>query len=236
MKFFGIDKDSRRVVVYLSSLFVARGKALDFRGQARSYEGITVPIEEFSIGAALPKAFKIDPFDNIPPIIRRNLQKKWSFFKPTSIDVNASPFREADIDFSTRSIITLGSHGYNLVTDYCTAHGLTQLHITHDGTAITIVEGRHQGEVIRPASSRHDIAILEKLIDSSQDQTTLIIAAGLGVIGTMGAVRYLIDNWEALYKSCGDNPFGLVLQFGPVDAAPLVEVLKGNVIRRLPED
>lgn len=236
IELLGVDEESRRVVVYLSSLFVPKGAAIDFQGQPRSYQGITVPIEEFSASAALPKAFDFDPFENIPPILRERFESKWSFFQPVSIDVNASPMQEADIDFGTRSIIALGSHGYNHVVYYCIHHGLSTLHITQNGTAIEIAKGKHKGEIITPASPSHDIAKLEKVVDDSRANTSILIAAGLGVIGTMGAVNYLIDHWHELHHSYGDKPFALVLQFGPAGQLSFEDLMKGSVIRRLPDD
>lgn len=235
MKVLGVDTDSRRVIVYLSSLFVPRWNAIGFDGQTRSYEGITIPIEELSISSPLAKALTVDAFENIPPIIRRLLQQKSSVFRPITVDTNASPMRQNDIDFSTRSIITVGSQGYNVVTNYCVSRNLCQMQITQNGSVIEIVKGKHQGEVIRRASNQHDIAILEKIVDHTRNDTGIIIAAGLDVIGTMGAVRYLIDHWQELHKTYGDKEFALALQFGPVGTMRLEEVLKGSVIRRLPE-
>lgn len=236
VRLLGIDNEARRVVLYLSSLFVPKGCALDFRGQARSYEGITIPTEEFSAGVALARLLRIDPFENLPPILRRPLEKRFSFFKPVQIDVNASPMREADIDFSTHSIITLGSHGYNIVSDYCSRHSLAQLAITGNGTEIRIVQGKHSGEVITTPSPQHDIAMLEKVVDQSRSNTTIVVAAGLGVIGTMGAANYLLANWQKLESQYGQREFALVLQFGPIGGEPLAEVLRGTVVRTLPEE
>ena len=235
LRFLGLDKESRRVIVYLSSLLIPRGCAVGFDGQPRSYQGITIPIEELSVSALLSKALRIDAFENIPPAIRKPLQKRSAIFRPITVDVNASPMQENDIDFSTRSIITVGSQGYNVVTNYCVDHNLSQLQITHNGNAIQIVQGRHRGETIRRPSNQHDIAILEKLVDRTRNDTTIIVGAGLAVLGTMGAIHYLIDHWQELEKLYGDREFALVLQFGPTETQSFEEALKGTVIRRLPE-
>jgi hypothetical protein len=235
LNFLGVDKNSRRIIIYLSSLFIPRGNAVGFDGGVRSYQGITIPIEEFGISLPLAKSLGIDAFDNIPPILRKPLQEKNTFLRPISIDINASPMKEGDIDFSTRSLITVGSQGYNIVTNYCISHNLCKLQIGQNGTAIEIKKGKQIGEIINRASVNHDIAILEKLVDQSHGNTTIIIAAGLGVIGTMGAIQYMIDNWEKLYKTYQDDEFALVLQFGPAGTMSLNDLLKGEVIRRLPE-
>jgi hypothetical protein len=235
IRLLGIDGQQRRVILYLSSLLIPRGHAIDFRGQARSYEGIAIPTEEFSAGVALSRLLPSDPFENLPPVARRPLEKRLPFFRKVQIDVNASPMRDPDIDFSTRSIITLGSHGYNIVSDYCSRNNLARLAITGDGTQITILQGDHSGEVIRPSSPQHDIAILEKIVDHSRGNTTIVVGAGLGVIGTMGAANYLLTNWETLHKKYGKREFALVLQFGPTNTLPLAEVLKGSIVRALPQ-
>ncbi len=233
-KLLGVQGDARQTIVYLSSLFVPRGGSLGFDGHPRSYEGLTIPSEELTMIARLAKALSVDPFRNIPPILREPLQQKWRFFRPGSINATASPRTEAEIDFSTRSIITVGSQAYNTMTHHCLAHNLVQLQISHNGTAITIARGRNAGEVVHPSTQQHDIGILEKVIDRSSQNTSVVIAAGLGVYGTMGALQYLIDHWQEIYKKYGDREFALLLQFGPATTQSFKEMLKGTVIRELP--
>lgn len=228
MRLLGIDNRQRRVIIYLSSLFIPRGCAIDFHGNARSYEGITVPIEEFSASAAIPRILRIDPFENIPSIIRNQLKQRSHYFKAIQFDINASPMRVSDIDFRTKAILTLGSHGYNIVTDYCVTNNLSHLRIINNGTAIQVAKGKNAGEVIRPASNKYDIATLEKLIDETRDDTSIIIAAGLGVIGTMGAINYLLDHWKDLNKAYDDREFALVLQFGPVNSMSFEDFNEGE--------
>jgi len=236
LKFLGVDNEQRRIIVYLSSLLIPRGCALGFDGKPRSYQGITVPIEELSISYPLTKSLSIDAFENMPPIVRRPLQDRFAFFKRITIDTNASPMKESDIDFKTRSIITVGSHAYNIVTNYCLNRNLCQMHITNNGTVIEIMKGRYKGEIIQRPTESHDIAILERLVDTTQKGTTIFIGAGLGVLGTMGSVHYLINHWEELHKTYGERDFALALQFGPIGSQPLEELLKGSVIRRLPDN
>lgn len=236
LKFIGVDNNQRRIIVYLSSLLIPRGSALGFDGKPRSYQGITIPIEELSISYPLTKSLAIDIFENVPPFIRNPLKDRFALFRRISLDTNASPMNEKDIDFSTGSIITVGSQGYNIVTNYCVSRNLCHMQITQNGTVIEIMKGRNKGEIIERPSNKHDIAILERLVDHSQQSTTIIIGAGLGVIGTMGAIQYLIDNWEELHKMYSEKDFALALQFGPIGSQPMEELLKGSVVRRLPEN
>lgn len=233
--FLGVDKNLRQVVIYLSSLRISPGNAIGFDGLPRSYHGIAIPTEELNIGSRLAKELTIDAFEYIPPIVRKSLQEKYAFFRPLTIRIEASPMRNNDVDFSTHSIITAGSQGYNIVTNYCISQNLAQLCITQNGTVIEIVKGKDKGEVIRRASVQHDIAILEKVIDHTRNNTVIIIAAGLGVLGTMGAVQYITDHWQDLYKTYGKGEFALALQFTAANTNSLNDALKGSVIRRIPE-
>ncbi len=234
-RFLGVDQSARQTIVYLSSLLIPPFHSVGFDGQPRSYQGLAVPIGELNIGSRLGKELDIDAFKNLPPIIRNSLQTKYAFFRPLTLNFRASPMNEAEIDFSTRSMITTGSQGYNVMTYYCVAHNLPQLQICNNGSAIQVMKGRNIGEIIRPPSAQHDIAILERLIDHTHDDATIIIAAGLGVIGTVGAVHFLIDHWIDEDKKYQGREFALVLQFGPVGNISESDLLKGSVIRRFPE-
>jgi len=229
--FLGVDKKSRQVVIYLSSLFIPPGHAFGFDGLPRSYQGIAIPTGELNISSRLSKELTIEAFEYIPPVVRKALQEKYAFFRPLKIRIEASPMRDPDIDFSGRSIITAGSQGYNIVTNYCIGQNLTQLCITQNGTVIEIVKGKDKGEIIRRASNQHDIAILEKLVDHTRNDTAIIIAAGLGVLGT---IQYFIDHWQELYKTYGKREFALALQFG-IANRKFDDALQGSVIRRIPE-
>ncbi len=235
LDFLGVEKNSRQVVIYLSSLRIPPGNAVGFDGLPRSYQGIAIPTWELNICSRLAKELTIDAFKYIPPVVRKSLQEKYAFFRPLTIRIEASPMQNGDIDFFTRSIITAGSQGYNIVTNYCISQNLAQMRIAQNGTVIEIAKGKDKGEVIRRASNHHDIAILEKVIDHTRNDTVLIIAAGLGVLGTMGAVQYLIDHWQDLYKTYGKQEFALALQFTTANRNSLNDALQGSVIRRVPE-
>jgi hypothetical protein len=45
----------------------------------------------------------------------------------------------------------------------------------------------------------------------------------------------LIDHWQELDKTYRNGEFALVLQFGPVGKRSFEDILKGTVIRRIPE-
>ena len=88
-------------------------------------------------------------FSPVDHILKSCTLGKYAFFRPLKIRIEASPMRDGDIDFSTHSIITAGSQGYNIVTNYCISQNLTQLCITQNGTVIEIAKGKDKGEIIR---------------------------------------------------------------------------------------
>jgi hypothetical protein len=117
LKFLTPDKTSKRIVIYLSSLFVPSGGSTGFDGLPRSYQGISIPIGELNVGFRLAQALTIDAFEYIPLVIRKSLQEKFTIFRPLMARIDASPMQNNGIDFSTRSIIAVGSQGYNFVTN-----------------------------------------------------------------------------------------------------------------------
>jgi hypothetical protein len=235
-RFFGIKKESQDIDVYLSSLFIPQYTSTGFDGRPRSYQGPAIPIGELGIIASLASALKLSGFDNIPAFIRDMLAKVNKNFQPLNINPKASPLKETEINFRSGStIITVGSQGYNIVTNYCVDNNLSQMQIVENGTAIQIMKGKRQGEIVRPVSDKHDIAILEKLTERTRDNTTIFIAAGLGVLGTMGTIQYLVDKWEKLASEYPDD-FAFILQFGPIDRFSFEECLhEGERIRQIPD-
>jgi len=79
--FLCIDKKSKQVVIYLSSLLVPPGNAIGFDGLPRSYQGIAIPTGELNISSRLSKELTIDAFEYIPPVVRKYLQEKHDFFR-----------------------------------------------------------------------------------------------------------------------------------------------------------
>ena len=47
-EFFGVTQDNQRLLVYLSTLFVASGGSADFRGTRRTFQGPAIPDVELT--------------------------------------------------------------------------------------------------------------------------------------------------------------------------------------------
>ncbi len=121
-------------------------------------------------------------------------------------------------------MLTVGSRYYNAAGDLYASTGDPFLEmeqqIGSQEMVIRVRKGRRKGDEFkqRPNSS-DDLAIVEKLFDDA-DKTTIFIAAGLGVVGTRGAVQYLVDNWARLHKEFGTEPFAVCLRFQEVAGDP----------------
>jgi pimeloyl-ACP methyl ester carboxylesterase len=56
-----------------------------------------------------------------------------------------------------------------------------------------------------------DYAMVQRL---KWKQFDIFVLAGLGPVGTKGAAYFMNENWCRLYRTYGDQPFGVVLRFG----------------------
>ena len=83
-----------------------------------------------------------------------------------------------------------------------------------------VIKGPREGDVFeRRPNHIDDLSIVEKLHDEAHE-TTIFIAAGLGVVGTLGAVYYLVKNWSKLLDDFGAEPFAMCLRFQDVADDP----------------
>ena len=229
-RFFGLRKDKQKLVVYLSTLLIEPGGSKDFRRIPRSYFGAATPNYELTVISTLTALFYHPSLRNLPQFLLSWLARRhWAFgiITPTFA---ASPL-EQNWDFE--NFILVGSSGYNSVTDYYEQRGKTYLRIIDNGKAIQISRGEYKGEEIRPPNLKDfDLAILEKTFDNDHD-TTVFIAAGLGINGTRGAIEYLVENWELLLKKYKEKEFALCIRFPSILADPY-GFSKPSVIRQLP--
>lgn len=214
IQFFGISRGKQILFVYLSTIFVPQFTSRDFRGQVRSFSGPATPSAELAAITPVTKLFEDAFLDNLPKSIRAWLSNSvhWSF-SPIPITVLPSP-EHAD-QIQQGAIFTIGSEAYNSVTDLYTRSCSPILRIQQVGMSMSIkvTQGARSGEVFESrVNSEDDLAIVEKLCDNST-HTTIFIAAGLGVVGTVGAVYFIANNWVELSKEFGVRPFAVCLRF-----------------------
>jgi hypothetical protein len=232
-RFFGVSSSCPRLRVYFSRLNIPRGGSVDAQGVARNYSGAAIPEYEFAVVETLLRPFLALAPRRVPRSILKKMES-WGLFKRPEIVFGASPLRDQDIEFV--NLILIGSQGYNVVTEYYLTRGnpYLTLDLSPSNPAVVIRRGRNTGERIPPKNdvAVYDIAILVKIRDAEHD-TTVFIGAGMGVNGTRGAIEYLMNRWEELHKTYGDQEFGLCLRFPPVTEDPQ-GFRKPVVLRRLP--
>lgn len=222
-RFLGITKESPRLVVYLSTVFVRPFGSEDFRGQARSFAGPSTPAAELGTIEPLAALFN-DPFlDGLPERLRAWLGERvhWSFQKISPVFLS-SPHDRNEVERG--NIITVGSQYYNSAGDLYTEtfHPILKMEQVNLGMVIRATQGQRQGDLFQQrAGQDDDLAIVEKLHDAAT-QGTIFFAAGLGVVGTIGAVLFIVHTWERLYRDFGTAPFAICLRFQDIQRDPNV--------------
>jgi len=203
-RFFGQDR-APKLIIYLSTLWIPQFSSVDPDGVPRSFKGPALPTGELSAVADISRMFETEKL-NIPRRIRPFVDSLWPL-KPVTLIFSPSPRQEKDIEFE--NIIAVGSFAYNTASRYYQRHGNPYLKIQDGVQGILIDKGPRKGEVIAPTS---DLAILERMIDETWNRV-IFHCAGLGVNGTLGAVRYLSNHWEEMYNRYGrDGAFAYVME------------------------
>jgi len=219
--FLGIGQGRPSFTVYLSTVFVRPGGSVDFRGASRTFMGPAIPSAELSVVEPISRLFHEPVLDGLPNAVRRGLGERvhWSFQRiaPT---FSASPQDRNRVE--PGNILTIGSQYYNSAGDLYTETCSPILKMEQRGNSmiIRVQRGPRSGDTFeqRPGQM-DDLAIVEKLKDTPT-ASTIFIAAGLGVVGTMGATQFIADNWEKLKQDFGNKQFAVCLRFQNVADDP----------------
>jgi hypothetical protein len=201
--FFGISKKNNKLKVYLSSLFIQLGGAVDSNNSPRSYMGIALPDKEFRGAFAILDTFKLNILEDF---VSRLLKKV--ILLSTEIEILPAPRQQKDIVFD--NIISVGGPAFNEVTKYYLNNNDAYFRFVDDNRSIEINRGGQKGQLIEAASN--DVGFVLKLYDSNY-KIVVFITAGLGTNGTRGALKYLFDNWEELKGKSNNKDFGVCLSF-----------------------
>ena len=244
--FFNLSKNNKMLVAYLSSLIVQRGHAKNYRGEVRSYEGITIPGEEFQIIQWVNDLFSYPEDRLVPRPVLAWLERIGWYVAPILV-YSQSPLQEKEVEESeARTMICVGSEGYNAATAYFTGKAVTWLNLSADSPdprtwSVRVLKGRRKGETISVFELREglrpvemDLAILERINDRERG-VIAFLAHGWGVNGTRGAVRYLVEHWQELHAKHGTGEFALCLQFPTVAEDPQGYLAKPRILLELPE-
>lgn len=217
IKFFGVTREHQIPIVYFSTVFVTRFGSKDFKGEPRSFFWPAIPDAELRVIQPLSRIFESSTLNNLPAWIRVWLSNSvhWSFSQ-IQPELLSSPENTRDVR-QGGCIITVGSQYYNSAGTLF-AETLSPLLQMDASSGISVVHGANAGEEFH-FETNGDIAIVEKLYDRATD-TTGFILAGMGIIGTIGAVHYLFTNWHELYQRFDDQPFAICLRFANTNNDP----------------
>jgi hypothetical protein len=235
-EFFGVTKDRPQILVYLSTVFVILGGSIDFRGTPRTFAGPAVPAAELSTIEPVSRLFNDPSLDSLPSAFRKWLGDKvhWSF-RPITPVFSSSPDNRNQV--AQGNIITVGSQYYNSAGDLYTetCNPILKVIPNGQGMIIQVKKGPRTGDIFQPRQGyADDLAIVERLRDNPT-RSNVFIAAGLGVIGTMGAVHFIVNNWAKLANDFGIEPFAICLRFQDVDKDPNA-VMKPVELSRFSKD
>jgi hypothetical protein len=235
LRFFGLKKNRPRLRVYLSNLYVLAGGAKDFRGERRRYEGSAVSEPELGVIDQLSRLLAHSILDQLG-IVREWLGERYWIFRKPELVFQLSPLDPDEIQFD--SIISVGSSGYNSVTDYYQNEYNPTMILDHEAAndpnrCIVINYGERRGQFI-PIAPGRDMGVLAKVYDCHHD-TVVFIGAGFNVNGSLGAIRYLIDHWQELAKSYQDVVSWAVCLDFPHPNYDAQGYLRPTVVTRVPE-
>lgn len=216
-QFFGITKENPNLTVYLSTVFVQNGGSVDFRGVPRTFTGPAIPSAELSTIEPLSRLFNDPLLDGLPKPLREWLSEKvhWSFQSISPVFTSSPQDRN---HVAHTNIFTVGSQYYNSAADIFTETCNPILKMVQVGqrTIVRVSRGAREGDTFeqRPQQS-DDLAIVEKIFDEANNRF-VFFAAGLGVIGTIGAVHFTAKNWSKLMDDFDTKPFAICLRFQDV--------------------
>lgn len=232
LRFFGVTQAKPSLRIYASNLDIVPGGARDFRGTPRSYQGSAIPEYEFLAVEPVARLFHSRLLENIPAEWRERLERRFWYLHDVQPILTVSPMNEQDIEFD--NLISLGSSGYNVVTDYYERHHKMKIHfdLSDTKTPFKIRDGRRKGEGF-PLTQGVDMSILEKIRDVSHG-TVVFISAGWDINGTRGGLQFLVNNWERLRRAFGDEEFAVCLHF-PHRSVDPEGYKKPRVVLSIPE-
>jgi hypothetical protein len=201
LRFWGIP-DSRKIRVYLSHLRIVQGGALDASGSARSYQGSVVTQMESQMGELLKSLF-------VAPLPGGAAQPNWIqalLFVGADVEVHPAPLDAAQID-QEATVVSLGSPGYNTVSEAIETNCNSPVRFVNGNTAIQlpgnlIITNQWQGVVVRLLSG----------------DRYWFYAAGLSEAGTAAAAYHLAKSWRHLDRRYRQSPsFYVAVEFAASD-------------------
>jgi hypothetical protein len=201
IKFFGIA-DSKRLVIYISSLRIVSRGSIGVDNIPRSYTGPAVVYNEQYIASKFKERFNylIPSLSDSPSFLSKIL------FSDITIVIVPSPLNINEVE-AISSIVTLGSPGYNFVSSMIEDNEKSAIKFIQDNRAIQITS-------IPNITNGANGFIQRLVINNDNKKRSLFYVGGLTELGTVGAANYLVFNWKTLRRKYNDNEsFVIVLRF-----------------------
>lgn len=204
LDFFNV-RHSRAICLYLSNLSIPPGGSFGVDGVPRSYSGSTIPLYEVHLVPGFQRLFNllIPGIEALPGFLKSLL---WS---DVEINVLASPANQNEVNRNA-TIITVGSPGYNLASQYVETTLNAPARFVNDNRALQLGSA--------PPVTDSNCGFVQKAVDQTTGQIAFYVA-GPSIMGTTGAAFYLAKNWKQL--SCRypkHKPFCIMLRITSQDA------------------
>lgn len=200
INFFKIT--GKKLTIYLSNIRVISGGSIGIDGNQRAYQDSTVSFGESFQANQYYSIFHylIPGLRQQPGILKYLLVSDielYTLLSPTDIN-----------DITTKStIISLGSPGYNIVSDWIQKNHNSKASFINDNKQIQI-------DRLPPISDTKQ-CFVERIFDEINNRF-IFYAAGLSELGTIGAAYYLSSHWKKLYKEYpGNLSFCILLEINP---------------------
>jgi len=201
LKFFNIN-ESKRLVVYLSNLWVFRGGSKGIDDNPRAYTGATVVLNELNIANKYKEGlnYLMPSLSESPSLLSKIL------FADIKVTIIPSPTNQNEIESNT-TVVSFGSPGYNLVSKTLEDNPKAAVRFVDDNRAIQVAN--------LPLIKDTQNGFIQRIVlNSENSKRSLFYVAGLSELGTIGAAFYLITNWKKIRKKYKDDEsFVLFLRF-----------------------
>ena len=197
LKFFGINA-SKELIVYLSNIRVTNGGSLGIDDVPRSYSGSTVSFGEAIQANLVPNLFSylIPGLEMQPGILR------YLLVSDIKITIKTSPLQIQDLNQNS-PLITFGSPGYNLISNWVETNLLTPIKFKDDNSIIQISD---LPDDLNPCHS-----FIQRKLDQKNGRMVFYVA-GLSEAGTIGAAYFLLTEWRELYRKYKSiQPFSILI-------------------------
>jgi hypothetical protein len=233
LRFFGVVGPNPKQVIYLSTLFVIRFGSCNYTGEPRSFAGPAIPNYELAAIEMLHELWQESTLENLPKLLQPTFRRLSWRLQPVQLEVRSSPARATEVDFGG-AIVSVGGQHYNVATKLFLDTLRPYMTISGDGQWVLLPrsDGSTEANLSR-GTEFEDFGIVQRLLHPPTD-TTVMVVAGIGTTGTIGAVHYLTKNWRELSKTFGREPFAVCLGFQEVQSNPN-SFLESVVIHRTPD-